>query len=98
MQSTGCSPGYPDLFIHRRGHDGEIGLAVELKVEDKRLTRAQKKWRDALVAEGCQFAVIHSVAEFKQTLDTYLHGLPTRVARPRPSSHRGTAAMPIVFD
>ena len=105
LQATGCSPGYPDLFIHRRGADGEIGLAVELKVGANALTPAQRAWRDALVAEGCHYAVVYSVAEFQAVLQRYLHGTPPTVAAQRSGgrsggrvvSRRGTAELPLVL-
>ena len=104
LQATGCSPGYPDLFIHRRGAGGEIGLAVELKVGKNRLTPAQRVWRDALLAEGCHYAVVYSVAEFQAVLWSYLHGTPPTVAAQRSGrrsggrivSRRGTAELPLV--
>ena len=98
LRSTGCSAGYPDLFMHRRGHNGEIGLAVELKIVDGVLSRAQKQWRDALIAEGCHFAVVHSLDEFKRTLDEYLHGRTARAPRARVASRRGTSQLPLVID
>ena len=72
LESTGCSPGYPDLFVHRRGGNNEIGFAVEVKTDVGVLTRAQKAWRDDLIAEGCSFAVVRSLNEFKEQLAAYL--------------------------
>ena len=93
--------------MHRRGHNGEIGLAVELKTVVGVLTRAQKLWRDALVAEGCHFEVVRSLDEFKRTLDEYLHGRTApaapaaparRASRARIESRRGTSELPLVVD
>lgn len=84
--------------VHRRGCNGEIGLAVELKVGNNGLTPAQKEWRDALLAEGCEFAVVHSLDEFKPTLDKYLHGAPTPARQRRPGSLRRTDALPFELD
>ena len=102
LKSTGCSAGYPDIFIHRRGFNGEIGLAVELKIGANRLSPAQKLWRDVLVAEGNHFAVVYSFEEFKSTLDEYLHGRARAPARParseRSRSLRGTEELPLVLE
>ena len=74
LKSTGCSDGYPDLFFHRRGHGGQIGLAIELKTGAVPLTRTQKAWREALLAEGCDHAVVRSRKEFKRVLALYMNG------------------------
>lgn len=96
LQSTGCSKGYPDMFFHRRGAKGEIGLAVELKLPGGKLKPEQEWWRDTLVDEGCHYAVVVSFQEFKTTLTDYLHGqpaAPTPVRRTeRPLSLRGASA------
>ena len=76
LKSTGASAGYPDFFIHRRGHNGEIGLAIEFKVGDNDLTPDQKWWREELLAEGNEYKVVRSLAGFKKELHEYLHGPP----------------------
>lgn len=87
LKSTGASAGYPDLFIHKRGFFGEIGLAVECKVVGNHLSEAQEGWRADLLTANCGYAVVHSLAEFKAAVSKYLDGTGTNVP--------GTPTLPI---
>ena len=71
-KAAGASKGYPDLFVHRRGANGEIGLAVELKLPGRHLSLEQIRWRSKLIASGNAYMVAHSLQEFLSGLDNYL--------------------------
>jgi hypothetical protein len=72
LKATGAMPGVPDLFfpVARQGFHG---LYVELKrTRGGRLSENQKRWMEALTANGYRAEVCEGAEEAKRTIMAYL--------------------------
>jgi len=68
----GITAGIPDILVFRAS-GRYYGLAVEVKAGKNTATPAQRHILSRLKQEGWQTSVCRSLAEFKNTLDSYIH-------------------------
>lgn len=69
----GETTGAGDLFILKRNALGECGLMVEFKVRNNTLSPAQRDVRERATRAGYRYAVVTSLSQFKDVLNTYNH-------------------------
>lgn len=67
----GVRAGFPDLIflLPNRTHHG---LAIELKTEDGRLSKAQRQFQSILSECGYRFEVVRSLKQFQQLMHNYI--------------------------
>ena len=71
MRALGVKPGIPDLFLpHPKG--AFIGLIIEMKSQDGRLSEAQKRWQAVFIAQGWHYTLARSADEARQIAANYL--------------------------
>lgn len=72
LKGMGVRPGVPDLIlILPRG--GYHYLAIELKVGKNKQTENQKWYQTKMTENGGRYAVIRTIDEFIQTVNSYLY-------------------------
>lgn len=71
MKRAGYRKGVPDLMIFEPSKDF-VGLAIELKTEDGRLSPEQKYWLEALTARKWKAVMCRGFDEAIKTIDDYL--------------------------
>ena len=86
--ARGCIPGRADLIVIKRGGDGALGLAVELKIGRHDLSDAQRAWFAHAEREGMRRGVARSLAEFQRLVRDHV----------RPPRGDGSASDPVVCD
>jgi hypothetical protein len=71
MKAEGVKRGVPDLCLPVAS-DGYHGLYIEMKTRKGRLSSEQRKWGNALHAQGYRFRMCRSWQEAARTIADYL--------------------------
>lgn len=77
LKGLGTKRGVPDLLLPFPGGGFYVGLAVECKAPDGRLSDEQGEWLRRFEEAGWMVGVCRTLDEFIQIVDRYLHGRPT---------------------
>jgi hypothetical protein len=61
LKKKGLKAGIPDILIVNTTKQGDVGLAIELKIYPNKTTSKQEEWRAKLVRHGWAYAVAYDI-------------------------------------
>ena len=74
LKGMGYTPGTPDMVVVYLG----LPIWLELKVEGREPSDNQEQCRDDLIAAGCKWALVRTLADVEQALKRF--GVPLRAS------------------